>query len=261
MFQLDTPDERSTPNTPALRTRMLTTGPADCDTPCSNTTADRQTRQHTHKHTEGLSPPVLDAAKTQVTGRDKQSLQKLNKARRQAAQLVQPDRTIWTTSSGTVFLSQDRPARPTDKKQMHPSRLTATHLAGPFLEEWSAFSCPTMTGAPWTVLQMEQAIARGPHKSTLMAPALAHFAAEVREKVSAGQAHLVPWADIKDNPPAQLKISPIAAIPHNSKPYWSILDLSFSLRLADGSHVPSVNETTTKTAPAASTEQLGHSLA
>ena len=111
------------------------------------------------------------------------------------------------------------------------------------------------------MLQMEKAIARGPHKSALTAPALAHFADEVREKVSAGQARLIAWDDIKHDPPVQLKISPIAAVPHNSKPYRSILDLSFSLRLEDGSLIPSVNDTTIKTAPAASTEQLGHSLA
>ena len=217
--------------------------------------------QHTHVHTEGLSPPVLDAANTWVTGWDKQTLQKINKTCRQAAQLEQPDKTTWTTSSSTVFLPEDLPAQPTGTQQMHPSGLNAIHPAGPpLLEEWSTFGCPTMTGALWTVLQMEQGIARGPHKSALTEPAMAHFAAEVREKVSAGQARLVPWDDIKHNPPAQLKISLIATIPHNSKPYRSILDLSFSLRLADGLHIPSVNETTTKTAPAASTEQLGHSL-
>ena len=82
----------------------------------------------------------------------------------------------------------------------------------------------------------------------------------MKEKVAAGQARLVKWDDIKADPPPQLKISPIAAVPHKSKPYRSILDLSFSLKLTDGTHIPSVNNTTTKLAPHASTEQLGHSL-
>jgi hypothetical protein len=38
------------------------------------------------------------------------------------------------------------------------------------------------------------------------------------------------------------------------------LDLSFSLRLNDGSTVPSVNDSTTKTAPYGAIDQFGHSL-
>ena len=58
----------------------------------------------------------------------------------------------------------------------------------------------------------------------------------------------------------ELKISPIAAIPHKSKQFRSILDLSFNLRLKQGGIVPSVNATTIKTAPKGAIDQLGHSL-
>jgi hypothetical protein len=47
--------------------------------------------------------------------------------------------------------------------------------------------------------------------------AIAHFKGEVEEKVSIGQAILVAWDSIKDIPPPELKILPIAAIPHKSK--------------------------------------------
>ena len=90
--------------------------------------------------------------------------------------------------------------------------------------------------------------------------ALDHFKLEVEEKVRLGQARVVEWEAIKDNPPPQLKISPVAAIPHNSKPYRSILDLSFRLRLEDGSSVPAVNDSTTKTAPQGACDQIGHAL-
>ncbi len=66
--------------------------------------------------------------------------------------------------------------------------------------------------------------------------------------------------DIKGDPPKELKVSPVAAIPHKSKDYRSILDLSFRLRLEDGGEVPAVNETSTKTAPGGSIDQIGHSL-
>ena len=79
-------------------------------------------------------------------------------------------------------------------------------------------------------------------------------------KVRVGQAKLVLWDDIKDNPPPQLKISPIAAIPHKSKAFRSILDLSFSLRLTNGGILESVNDSTVKMAPRGALDQLGQAL-
>jgi hypothetical protein len=90
--------------------------------------------------------------------------------------------------------------------------------------------------------------------------AIAHFKAEVKEKVKMGQAKLVAWDSIKDNPTAELKISPISAIPHKSKQFRSILYLSFHLQLKQGGILPSVNATTVKTAPKGAIDQLGHSL-
>jgi hypothetical protein len=49
-------------------------------------------------------------------------------------------------------------------------------------------------------------------------------------------------------------------IPHKSRNFRAILDLSFKLRLKDGTHVPSVNDTTTLEAPAAAIDQMGHAL-
>lgn len=71
---------------------------------------------------------------------------------------------------------------------------------------------------------------------------------------------MVLWFDIKDNYPRQLKISPVAAIPHKSRAYRSILDLSFALLLEEGGVVESVNDTTEKLAPRGAIDQLGHSL-
>jgi len=102
---------------------------------------------------------------------------------------------------------------------------------------------------------MQAAIERGPHRSALSDVAIAHFKAKVNEKVRTGQAKLVTWDAIKDNPPPELKISPIAAIQ-----FRSILDLSFHLCLARGEVILSVNLTTVKTAPKGAIDQLGHSL-
>ncbi len=107
---------------------------------------------------------------------------------------------------------------------------------------------------------MAAAIERGPHESALTPEAIAHFGVEVAEKVKTGQATVVDWEDIRHNPSEQLKISPIAAIPHKSKAYRSILDLSFRLRLHDGRELLAVKDTSTKTAPQGSINQIGHSL-
>ncbi len=57
-----------------------------------------------------------------------------------------------------------------------------------------------------------------------------------------------------------MKVSPIAAIPHKSKAFRSILDLSLLLRLQDGTKLPAVNDSTTKMAPSGAINQLGHVL-
>jgi hypothetical protein len=107
---------------------------------------------------------------------------------------------------------------------------------------------------------MWEAVAWGPHQSSLSPEALVHFTEESVKKVKAGQAELVLWEDIKDDLPPQLKISPIAAIPHKSKVFRSILDLSFCLRLKNGGFLDLVNDSTVKMAPRGALNQLGHAL-
>jgi len=70
----------------------------------------------------------------------------------------------------------------------------------------------------------------------------------------------VAWDSIKDNPLAELKISPIVAIPHKSKQFCSILDLSFNPQLKQSGIIPLVNATTVKTAPKGAIDQLVHIL-
>ena len=210
--------------------------------------------------TDGLRPPQLSTTNAPITGRDKAELRKENKLRRQTLQMHQDNQSQWTEFTGDFCIPEDLPTVTEHRNQMCPSGLARMHPAGDLLYEWSQDGCPTMTGKPWTVEEMEEAIARGPHKSALSPEAMAHFAAEIKEKVEANQARTVLWEDIRHNPPAQLKISPIAAVPHNSKPFRSILDLAFMLKLMNGGALSSVNDSTTKLAPQASVDQLGHSL-
>jgi hypothetical protein len=103
---------------------------------------------------------------------------------------------------------------------------------------------------------MWEGVDRGPHRSALTPDAIAHFAAEAVEKVGTDQAQIVQWEDIKENPPKELKISPIATIPHKSKAYRSILDLSFWLHLKNGGFLLAVNDTAEKTAPKGAIDQI-----
>ncbi len=77
---------------------------------------------------------------------------------------------------------------------------------------------------------------QGLHKLALSPEALTHFNKEAAEKVRLGQARIINWDNIKDNPSKEIKISPIAAILHKSKAFQSILNPSFCLRLKNGGY-------------------------
>jgi hypothetical protein len=143
---------------------------------------------------------------------------------------------------------------------MCPSNLALHHPAAATLLKYASGGCPANTGKPWTKEEIQAAIDRGPHVSAMDPEAMEQLQQEVHKKVKKGQARLVLWDEIKKNPPTELKISPIAMIPHKSRKFRAILDLSFRLRLKNGGFVPSVNESTTLEAPAGAIDQLGHSL-
>jgi hypothetical protein len=73
---------------------------------------------------------------------------------------------------------------------------------------------------------LEAAIRHGANSSAMVPEAATHLRSETLEKIAQGHARLVSWATIKDIPPRNLKMSPIAAIPHKSRGWRMILDLS-----------------------------------
>ncbi len=118
-------------------------------------------------------------------------------------------------------------SRPAYRNSMCLACLVVEHPAAAILMDWAQFGCPTKTGKPWTQVDINKAIERGPHQSALSPEVIQHFAEEIKEKIRTNQAQVIEWNTIKDNPPPELKISPIAAISHKSKAFWSIVDLSF----------------------------------
>jgi len=82
---------------------------------------------------------------------------------------------------------------------------------------------------------------------------------EALEKVEQGSARVVKWTDICNEPHPNLKISPLAAVPHKSRVYWAILDLSFQLRVGK-IWFPSVNSATTPGSNHKAMDQMGKVL-
>ena len=136
-------------------------------------------------------------------------------------------------------------SRPQHRGQMYPSGLAASHPAFRTLQQYATEGCPAKMGRHWTKEEMQAAVERGNQVSARKPEAIAAYQEEIKEKITKGQTKVVLWDDIKDNPPKQLKVSPLAMVPHKSRLFRVILDLLFSLKLSTY-HVPSVNESTEK---------------
>ena len=148
------------------------------------------------------------------------------------------------------------PAKEAIGKTMYPRAFALSHSTAHMLSEWGRHGCPADCGKPWSRDQIMAALRRGPHQSAASPEASVFLHDEVNEKVKSGYARVVKWGAIKNNIPPNLKISPVALVPHKSRQWRTILDLSFSLRYKGGI-IPSVNSSTVKQAPAEAMVQLG----
>jgi hypothetical protein len=209
----------------------------------------------------GLAPPTFQTTGEPIKGRDRGRHRKENKIKQQMTQTTQPQGTYWTTHKGEVQQTVNTMKQPEYRNSMCHTGLALDHPATKTLQEYATYGCPAKMGKPWTKAEIWEAVKRGPHVLALSAKALEHLKQEACKKVAMGQATIVDWDTVKDkNPPPQMKVSPIAAIPHKSKVFRSILDLSFLLRLRDGTKLPAINDSMTKTAPSGAINQLGHLL-
>ena len=184
-----------------------------------------------------------------------------NKRKRIALQEQQSDDiSYWTRHQVTSNIKPVVREYPTNMRgQMCPAGNALAHPAAKLLRDYATQGCPSSTGANWTVDQLDAAVKRGPHQSALVPEARDQHVCEVMEKVARGQARIVDWADLRRNLPPNLKISPIAMVPHSSRKWRAILDLSFMLKFDMGA-VPSVNSTSAELAPRPALDQLGHVL-
>jgi len=131
------------------------------------------------------------------------------------------------------------------------------HAAASLNNAYAQDGCPADCGPDWTQDHIEEALRKGPHSSADLLEALQALHTETAEKVQNGYAKVVRYGAIMKNLPKKLKISPVAMIPHKSRSYRTILNLSFRLRHL-GKLMESVNSATVKQAPAESMVQLGN---
>ena len=143
---------------------------------------------------------------------------------------------------------------------MKPRFQALDHPAGPMLEEWATKGCPVDCGPDWPLEKLEAALKYGSHPSAKIPEARKCLLDETTDKVEKGFARVMKWKDLKLALPPNLKLSPVAMIPHKSRAFRCILDLSFNLKLKNKQHTASVNETTKNLAPEESMAQLGVTL-
>jgi hypothetical protein len=123
---------------------------------------------------------------------------------------------------------------------MLPTGPALEHPAAPLLLQYATSGCPANVTDPFPLEALEAAIKRGAHPSARAPKAAAALLKETQEKVGQGYARLIPWEELKQNLPKNIRISPIAAIPHKSRDFRMILDLSYMFTI-EGELWPSVN--------------------
>lgn len=156
------------------------------------------------------------------------------------------------------------PKRPTKNKGkfigfMCPRGPALDHPFAEMLLSYAESGCTVDCGEPWTLDRIEKAIERGAHTSAKEKAAADYAWAEAEEKASKGYCTIYRWSDLRENHPRDLKISPLAAIPHKSRAYRLLLDLSFGIKVG-GERLPSVNESTRQTAPHDALDYIGTAL-
>jgi hypothetical protein len=148
---------------------------------------------------------------------------------------------------------------------MQPQKLAQKHPFFPTLQEWGSKGVPVDCGPDWEWEAIEQAVARGPHRSALEQENIALVHEDIQYQVDAGFSKIVLWEDLQRTRPRNLKISPIAVVPQKDRRGRIILDLSFPVypvttnsRKQQAPIQAGVNETTVRLAPEGPVKEIGN---
>ena len=144
---------------------------------------------------------------------------------------------------------------------MCPQMRALDHPTATLLKEYASQGCPVDVGRDWTLEELEASVEKGPHSSALEPDAIKQIQTEAREKVKQGFAKIYTWEWLKKSlhKHPQLKLPPLAMIPHKSRKYRAILNLSYQLLIAEYL-LPSVNDVAKNRAPEEAISQIGSVL-
>jgi len=121
-----------------------------------------------------------------------------------------------STKTSTENLTNQQSTYPQYQGHMCPNTTASHHPAFNLLLQYATTGCPADCGPKWTKDHIEAAIRWGPHPSARTPAAATALRQEALQKVTDGTAHLVNWTDIQHNIPPNLKVSPLATVPHKS---------------------------------------------
>ena len=111
---------------------------------------------------------------------------------------IQVSKDYWSHHRGEFSIPSPKQGPTTYKGSMCPAGLALHHPAAGKLLQFATKGCPTMTGKPWTLIQMREAIDQGPYVSTLQSLAMKLRVEYVAEKEKKGQCKVVLCDNIKD---------------------------------------------------------------
>ena len=174
-----------------------------------------------------------------------------------------------TVASVTTVASPHKVAQGKRRKLMEPAQWMRFHPFVATLEKW-ADGVTAVCGDPWSRAAIDSAVQRGPHTSALLPEARALIEDEVQYQIQAGFSEIVEWQGIREHPPANLKVSPLAVIPQAGRRGRLLLDLSLAVQaprpdskrgrrnwVPPAPLAPSVNSTTTQQSPDYPVKELG----
>jgi hypothetical protein len=140
------------------------------------------------------------------------------------------DPNIWVPRK----LEQERANHPMNQAQgtnrrslMQPQLRAQGHPFFPTLHQWATDGVPVDCGPDWEWDVIEQAVARGPHRSALEDDNIELVHEDLQYQVDAGFSRIMLWSDLQKLRPRNLKISPMAVVPQKDRRGRLILDLSF----------------------------------
>jgi hypothetical protein len=118
-------------------------------------------------------------------------------------------------------------AKGTRRSLMQPQEGAREHPFYPTLQQWGTNGVPVDCGPDWDWDVIEQAVARGPHRSALDPENAATVQEDVQYQVDAGFSQIFTWEEVQKLRPKKLKVSPMAVVPQKNRRGRIILDLSF----------------------------------